>query len=126
MALVSRRGCQLDLWDLLDIKLLSSAFSHITTIVSIHFRQAAHFSAMHSSNYFVGALGLASRAFAMPSMEARRTVVSHVAKFDNTNGGVIGGVPVRGVTPLGGYEDLYYDDMGVIVSTSSSTTGTFL
>jgi hypothetical protein len=41
-------------------------------------------------------------------------VVSYVAKFDDTNAGTAAGAPIRGLTPLGPYHNLYYDNLGVI------------
>ena len=41
---------------------------------------------------------------------------SEIAKFDNLNAGLVPGIPVRGITPLGPYQDLFYSNMGVIVS----------
>ncbi|QIW96641.1 hypothetical protein AMS68_002159 [Peltaster fructicola] len=48
------------------------------------------------------------------SMTGDLTTVEHLAKFDDANAGLVNGVPARGLTPLGPYENLYYDNLGVI------------
>lgn len=79
-------------------------------------------------------LGLAGLAAAHPAVEARdrptrtgkvngQQVVSYVAKFDDVvNTGLAPGVPVRGITPLGPYDSLYYDSTSLYQTVKQTRT----
>lgn len=65
------------------------------------------------------ALGLAVTCAAVPTTGDKptktwtasngREAVSYVSKFDNANAGLLANLPVRGFSPLGPYDNLYYN-----------------
>jgi hypothetical protein len=60
------------------------------------------------------ALGLSSLTAASPASAAfnSQKFIPYVAKFDDVSAGLIANLPVRGITPLGVYNGLYYDHLG--------------
>ncbi|GAB7362134.1 hypothetical protein MBLNU230_g2160t1 [Neophaeotheca triangularis] len=60
-------------------------------------------------------LALAGLATALPQAGQGR-VVQYVSKFDEIQAGLVPGVPVRTITPLGAYNNLFFDFLGIIDS----------
>ena len=70
------------------------------------------------TSYFTFTAFCAAAAIAAPDAPTRtwrgpngRTIVSYIAKFDDANAGILPGAPIRGITPLGPYDSLYYSNM---------------